>query len=237
MYTIVFTGGVAPDNTTMADFLNRNFKPSDISCVIAADSGLDVLNSLYQYLKEKKININLEPSVILGDMDSVSSMKACELHSNAKFIGYDTDKDYTDTELALVKAKELNPTGSIVLIGGDGGRIDHLFQLLDDFSMACHADVWLLQNQIVYYLKENESYVIKGLEPSHYVSFIRPLSSYSKGIMESRGLMWEGECFRKTGMASVSNRIDPSKGKDVYLTPKEGSFLVILPYEAIVQKI
>lgn len=69
--------------------------------------------------------LNIQPDVIMGDMDSVDAAglkkySAC----GVKILKYQSDKDATDTQLALEYALGLKPE-SIEIWGALGGRIDH----------------------------------------------------------------------------------------------------------------
>lgn len=78
--------------------------------VVAADSGADVARSL-----------GLSPDVIVGDFDSVSPEAAAAVATQRR---YPADKDATDLALALAEARDRG-AGSITVIGGAGGRLDH----------------------------------------------------------------------------------------------------------------
>jgi thiamine pyrophosphokinase len=69
--------------------------------------------------------LNIQPDVIMGDMDSADTaglerFTAC----GVKILKYPRDKDATDTQLALDYALGLEPA-SIEIWGALGGRIDH----------------------------------------------------------------------------------------------------------------
>ncbi|MEN6620059.1 MAG: thiamine diphosphokinase [Smithella sp.] len=69
--------------------------------------------------------LNVQPDLIMGDMDSVDG-KRLEKYSSCgvKILKYNVNKDETDTELALKYAIGLKPE-SIEIWGALGGRIDH----------------------------------------------------------------------------------------------------------------
>ena len=97
---------------------NNFFTESDY--IIAVDGGI-----------EHSTSLNVTPHLWVGDFDS------CKKESKQYFTHipkeeFPTDKDYLDTELALLKAKELN-LKHCAMIGGMGGRLDHqlgLFMIL-----------------------------------------------------------------------------------------------------------
>ena len=84
----------------------------DASMVIAADGGA-------RYLAAMKI----VPDLILGDMDSVES-DILKYFDAVEKITFPTDKDQTDTELAVNLAMERG-CRFIDLVGALGGRLDH----------------------------------------------------------------------------------------------------------------
>jgi thiamine pyrophosphokinase len=82
--------------------------------VIAADGGG---NWLYSQ--------GLIPDLVVGDLDSIASdvLAAFQAHG-CELQQHRPDKDETDTELALLAARERGAT-RIMLLGALGGRIDH----------------------------------------------------------------------------------------------------------------
>jgi thiamine pyrophosphokinase len=88
--------------------------PTD-ALVIAADSGVDYALAL-----------GIAVDVAIGDFDSVTAegLDAVEA-AGAEIIRYPADKDATDLELALDEAVARG-AATVVVIGGHGGRLDHL---------------------------------------------------------------------------------------------------------------
>ncbi len=91
--------------------------------IICADGGFD-----------KAKSAGITPDLLLGDMDSVQEK---ELH--VKMRKYPAEKDWTDCELALNTATDMQ-ADEIVVTCALGGRCDHemanLF-VLSDFQNAC----------------------------------------------------------------------------------------------------
>lgn len=85
--------------------------PADAD-IIAVDGGLD-----------HALAAGLLPRRLVGDLDSVTDDSLMWAARNAEIVRYPTDKDQTDTELALALAAMSDPA-SITLIGG-GDRLDH----------------------------------------------------------------------------------------------------------------
>lgn len=87
--------------------------------VVAADSGVDSAFSL-----------GLVPDVVIGDLDSVSASGLARVRElNITVIQSPTDKDLTDTELALAHLVAVGARHATVLSPG-GGRLDHAHGLL-----------------------------------------------------------------------------------------------------------
>ena len=116
-WAVVVTGG-SPLGPGTADRLPTN------RFVIAADSGLD-----------HAIAAGLGADLVVGDLDSVSPAGIAWARERAVPIEvYPTDKDVTDTQLALGAALDPAVTGgridSVVLVGGGGDRLDHSISAL-----------------------------------------------------------------------------------------------------------
>ncbi len=80
--------------------------------VIAADAGL-----------RHALAIGLDVDVVVGDLDSVDEGALAGL--DAVVERHPTDKDATDLELALAAARDRGAR-RVVVLGGGGGRVDHL---------------------------------------------------------------------------------------------------------------
>ena len=105
---VVVTGG---DPVSLAE---RGRVP-DGALVIAADSGLDHAHAL-----------GLRVDVAVGDFDSVSPPALARAEASGAVVErHPAAKDATDLELALDAALARGPQ-RIVVLGGHGGRVDHL---------------------------------------------------------------------------------------------------------------
>ena len=105
--------------------------------VIAADSGLD-----------HAVESNLRPTMLVGDLDSISAAGRMWAYAHEVEVHeYPTDKDFTDTELAIELALERAAGGGLLVIGGiDLGdpRLDHVlgtFAALGHESLAGFSTV------------------------------------------------------------------------------------------------
>lgn len=244
----IFTGGDAPEPKAVESYFISH--APDI--VIAADSGLDTLKRYADAFKSgEAASIDLTPDLIVGDFDSISDVKLIDVYGRSddespqfgekrgatRIERFPRDKDFTDTELALDaafrEASLQNAIPFITLIGGGGGRLDHLLAICDSFCSPQHADVWLLSNEAVYLLKSGTACDISDLKRSDIVSVARTASSRTGGKLVSHGLFWEN--FRREGMPSISNRISENyftARKPVTFSACETDFLLILPLSA-----
>ncbi len=96
--------------------------------VIAADGGLD-----------HALAAGLEPTTLIGDLDSVSRDALAWARAHADVVEHPPDKDLTDTELALAAAGEWSPD-RITLVGG-GDRLDHSIAAIGALGASALAGV------------------------------------------------------------------------------------------------
>ncbi|WP_407399143.1 hypothetical protein [Treponema sp.] len=224
MTVLIFTGGQSPETDMAAPF----FKNFNADYIIAADSGLDAYES---FLKAGLITKS--PDFLVGDFDSVSDRRLIDKYDCEKKI-YSHDKDYTDSELALMKAKDIaGKEGTVVLCGGNGGRPDHFMALYDSFSREYHADVWLCGEQVIWYCGCNSALKISNINFDDRISVSRISSEYENTELDCNGFEWNS-LFKK-GMPSLSNRISEkffNEGKPIELKSVKGSFLIYTPFTA-----
>ena len=108
MKVVIISGGKEPSK----NLLFKEIKDANI--IIGADKGCEVL---YKY--------DITPDYILGDFDSANKEIINLIESKAKEkIKYNSEKDYTDTEIAYNLAVEKG-ANEIVLLGATGTRYDH----------------------------------------------------------------------------------------------------------------
>ena len=107
--------------------------PSD-AYVIAADSGLDHARSA-----------GLSPRGVIGDFDSISKRGLKWAQQHAIIHDFSSDKDDTDTQLAIALAASRVPARLIVISGG-GDRLDHTLAVigaLTDVDVTSIPDISL----------------------------------------------------------------------------------------------
>lgn len=120
----VLAGGEA-----VPQFVPEYVRRADL--VVAADSGLD--------LGER---IGLAVGLVVGDLDSVSVEALARARaSGARVEQHPSDKDETDLELALDAVwREVDSDDVVIaMLGGAGGRLDHLLANLAVLTSARHA--------------------------------------------------------------------------------------------------
>ncbi|MBA2297789.1 MAG: thiamine diphosphokinase [Actinobacteria bacterium] len=102
------------------------------SLVVAADGGADTALAL-----------GLHVDLAIGDFDSVSAggLKALE-RAGTRLERHPSAKDATDLELALDAALDAAPD-RVLVIGSDGGRLDHLLSSLELLASTRYAAVEL----------------------------------------------------------------------------------------------
>ena len=159
--------------------------------VVAADGGLDHARSL-----------ELDVDLLVGDLDSVAHLRehdgAVERHPE--------DKDQTDLELALAAAAGRPNIDRILVLGGRGGRLDHLLAnaaVLAAPSLA-HCDVvWITHHTRATVVRTHS--FLHGT-PGELVSLLA-LGGPADGI-HTRGLEWslDGERLEPWSARGVSNR-------------------------------
>ncbi len=92
-----------------------NFKPKKTDLIICADGGA-------VFAKKQ----NIIPHVIIGDCDSISlPVKSFFEKKHVEFVKYPSEKDYTDSELAVEYAIKKGAK-ELVIYGLFGDRIDHM---------------------------------------------------------------------------------------------------------------
>ncbi len=206
MLGIVFTGGQGPERKEVEEYLKR------AQLIVAADSGI--------LLAER---MGVEPQIILGDMDSIPDQRILEKHKNAEIRVYPTEKDDTDTELALKCLREKGCTESI-LIGGGGGRLDHLLGIVSLFYRPDPPSRWFTHGEEVIYI--SKVLEVRGLK-GKTVTFM-PVSQ-EECRMRTEGLRWplDSLCW-KPGDIGISNialsdkiRVTMLKGKLIMIIPKK----------------
>ncbi|MDR0388925.1 MAG: thiamine diphosphokinase [Spirochaetaceae bacterium] len=207
MRGIAFIGGEGPSPEICRALVK------DAGLIAAADSGLIAAEEA-----------GLCPAWITGDMDSLDNPARLEKYPAARVIRHPHDKDYTDTELVL---KLLWDQGcdEVWLIGGGGGRLDHLLAIRGLFERENPPARWISAREDCFCLDYSGAAVREFTrEPKARVS-VFPLGNGPWEI-SSRGLKWPLDPVSwNRGFAGISNEA-VSGGFSVSV--RSGRFLLIL---------
>ena len=105
---LIFANGALDDIARARQLLDH------ATTVIAADGGLRHLLALGR-----------RPDVLIGDLDSLPDGVSLG-DAAGTVIRHPRDKNETDLELALLYAIERHPERPVLILGGFGGRVDHM---------------------------------------------------------------------------------------------------------------
>ncbi len=209
MKGLVFTGGDMTDLSMVSSLI------AGYDIVVAADSGLDAA-----------VRLGFSVDYVVGDMDSVTNRSALERIPSSKRIVWPRDKDYTDTELAMSLMRDKG-VDQIILLGGSGGRMDHVYALQSLFTGTNSPDMWIGTDSIVMGIGEgclSRQVIISGLCDESPVSVF---SASREGHCISEGLVWPLDHVDwQHGSYSLSNR---SKSGSCTIEAVFGRFVVIFP--------
>jgi len=207
---VVFIGGDPPHSGVVAHL------PAD-RWVVAADSGLDHADAL-----------GVAVDLVVGDLDSVSEAGlARAVAASVSVERFPTDKDFTDTELAL-RAALRHGASHVVVVSCVGERLDHSFSalsLLADPSLAgVTVEAWWGAAHVDA-LRGPASRVIAG-RVGETVSLL-PIDGPARGVVAS-GVQYplHHETLSATAGRGVSNVFTET---ELHLSIDSGALLVIRP--------
>jgi len=164
--SLIVSGGNV-DKNNIAKLIEEN----SFTYIIAVDKGVEILDAL-----------GVIPDNIIGDFDSVNIeiLKKYE-DMNIAIHKLETEKDYTDTHMALKLAIELG-SSEITIAGAIGSRIDHT---LSNIHLLDEANSKNVQCKIVDEKNEimviDKNIMIEKDEKYKYISLI-PLTDEVEGV-------------------------------------------------------
>lgn len=208
--TLVITGGDRLD----ASFVRRI--PAH-GLVIAADSGVD-----------SALALGLLPDIVVGDMDSVSAEGLALVREQGReIISMPTDKDVTDTEVALRIAVERGAS-EIVVVSPGGGRMDHAHGVI---TALFHPELSVCRVQAV--IGEAQVHVLHSGDgvalprPHAPVLALHAMNGVARGVTTS-GLRWNllDHDLEPWVSRGVSNEI---VGDVAQISLGEGALMAMLP--------
>ena len=208
---IIFAGG---DDAPRVS----RFELPDATWIIAADSGLD-----------HALRLGMTPHLLVGDLDSVSQ-GALTFAQNSEIESEiaSTDKDLTDTEMALARAVLLGAT-RVVVVSAGGGRLDHAHGLLS----ALFNPQWnavnmeaIIDTAHVYVIHGPGSITLNGTQGD--LVGLHAMNGVACGVRTS-GLRWtlNDEDLPPWVSRGVSNEF---AGEQVTISLHNGSLMVIQPH-------
>lgn len=205
MKALIVSGGTPPDE--------RIFKEEIKGCklLLGADRGCE---TYFKY--------NVTPDYALGDFDSISKEYKEKLECT-NVIKYNSEKDNTDSEIALLKAIDLGAK-EIILLGFTGTRLDHTLSNLGLLNIC-------LKNNVKAYIRDNNNIICIADRPGnvkyisgYYVSF----QAFGGDVEDFsiRGAKYELDNYKLTfgDGRCVSNEF---LNGDIRINFKKGKILII----------
>ena len=185
--------------------------------IIAADGGA-------RHCLDRQIR----PDIVIGDMDSLSATDIARLETDgAEIITYPTRKDYTDLELALRKAQELDGD-EVLLLGALGARWDQTIANLLLPSAYTSMCIRLLDGpQEISFLRGGGELKIIG-NPGDTVSLI-PLGGDARSVTtQNLEYPLNGESLVFGSSRGVSNVLTAESAR---VTLQEGMLLCVVIHQ------
>jgi len=208
-HTLIFIGGDSPHPNV------RQHLPTN-AYVIAADSG-------YAHA----IAMGFTPNELVGDMDSITPVDLTDAHdSNVLITQFPTDKDLTDTEIAIASAIARHST-HITVVSGGGDRFDHVLGMVHSIS-SCALTVnttLLMGTARVSYATYTKEFHINTW-PGDIISLI-PIGGAA--TVTTTGLKWEidNDTLQSFASRGVSNI---TTGESVTISVTDGLLAVVEPF-------
>jgi thiamine pyrophosphokinase len=208
-HTLIFIGGDPPHPNV------RQHLPAG-AFIIAADSG-------YAHA----IAMGFVPNELVGDMDSITALDLTDARdSNILISQFPTDKDLTDTEIAIASALARQST-HITVVSGGGDRFDHVLGMVHSLaSSALTVDTTLLMGTArVSYATYTKEFRI-NTQLGDTISLI-PIGGAA--TVTTTGLQWELDhdtlqSFSSRGVSNIAT------GESVSISVTDGSLAVIEPF-------
>ena len=194
--------------------VNRTLKEGTLECVIGVDGGCKLLETL-----------SLVPNIILGDFDSIENLQKFKaLWPSADIMIFPSEKDYTDAELAFDVMGE-KKMDRVLVVGGFGGRVDHMMSILHLLGNASNYVMIDEQNYIEKIVTPYRAVFTKEATLNNYVSLI-PMSEGLYGVtLEGFKYPLNNAAIEFAQTLGISNEIVETEG--VVTIRKGQGYLVI----------
>ncbi len=179
--------------------------------IIAVDGGLRSLEE-----------VGVKPDVALGDFDSLGYVP-----TGMRTVRFSKDKDKSDMELALKRAKSQRFDNAVVF-GALGGRLDHTLANMGVFSKYSELGLKVTvidDDTAVFFLTGPDIFEAPALESG--VVSVFAMSDVTEGVFE-RGMKWDLDDVVLTNRESIglSNELI---GEAVMIGVEKGTICVIFP--------
>ncbi len=133
-FVLVFANGIIAELSWVEPYL------AQARHVVAADGGI-----------RHPLALGRPPDVLIGDLDSLpEGVDEALADGNIEVVRYPPAKDETDLELALLYAARRFPDDDLIILGGFGGRVDHM---LANILLLAHP---ALRERPVYLVEERQ---------------------------------------------------------------------------------
>ena len=205
-YGAAFIGSSAPPSVMCGELCGK----ADL--IVAADSGL---------VTAEKAGIR--PDWVVGDMDSLADLSRLDHYPPERVRRFPRDKDLLDTEIALNLLWDEGCT-DVVLIGGGGGRLDHLLALRALFDRPRCPRRWVTDTQDVQVVDEGGA--LELFLPIDTLVSVLP-AAQGPWKASSDGLKWPLDRIPiYPGWVGISNA---ASAKRILFRAELGRFLVLHP--------
>ncbi|MBE6668809.1 MAG: thiamine diphosphokinase [Ruminococcaceae bacterium] len=199
----IYTGG-----SIDASMIHRSPKNNDIA--IAADSGYN-----------NAVKLGVRPDIAVGDFDSFSDKK---IPSDIERITVPSEKDFTDTMLAVNTALERGAR-EIIIIGGLDGRLDHTLSnlaILERLSQQHICATIEDGKNRVRYIESTSTLVARS--KYKYLSLIAADKKIKGVCIEGCKYPLDNAVLKKDHQYAVSNEIS---GNVALISVKKGGLYII----------
>jgi thiamine pyrophosphokinase len=205
-YGVAFIGSLAPPSALCRTVCK------DAALVVAADSGL---------VTAEKAGI--KPDWIVGDMDSLPDPARLDGYPPERVRRFPCDKDLLDTEIALNLLWE-EGCAETLLIGGGGGRLDHLLALRSLFDRPHCPRRWVTDSEDIHAVDEGGT--LELFLPVNTLVSVLPAAN-GPWQASSDGLQWPLDRVPiDAGWVGISNRVGKNR---ILFKAERGRFLVLHP--------
>jgi len=193
------------------EFLEKILLKSDY--IICADGAASFLSAL-----------NICPDLLVGDLDSISSSDLKWIRNkNVKIKRFSSNKDMTDTELAIEFACDLNPT-LITIAGALGLRWDHSLANIMLLNKILKKGIMgkIVDKSTEIIIVDREIELVGNIGDT--ITLI-PLSNEAKKVtLEGLKYPWGGETISFGSTLGISNVF---AAEHIKITVGEGMLLVV----------